>query len=374
MSNCKGTKMRSSLVTGGAGFIGANYIQRRLREFSDTHVVVLDSLTYAGNRASLDPVSSESAFTFIHGDIRDTPLVEKLLREYEIDVIVHFAAESHVDRSIEGPDVFIDANVNGTHSLLKAARSVWLDGDGIPHRFHHVSTDEVYGSLAKDEPGFSETHPYMPNSPYSATKAASDHLVRAYHHTFGLDVTTSNCSNNYGPYQFPEKLIPLMIMNILHGKPLPIYGDGMQVRDWLYVEDHCRAIDLVIDKGRTGEVYNIGGNNERPNLDIVHGLISMLEVEFNSRADLRNAFPESPGSQGRPNAELITHVADRPGHDRRYAIDYSKAQSELGYEPLETFESGFSKTINWYLENDSWWKSVMDGTYRDWIDTNYSAR
>lgn len=366
--------MRSSLVTGGAGFIGANYIQRRLREFSDTHVVVLDSLTYAGNRASLDPVSSESAFTFIHGDIRDTPLVEKLLREYEIDVIVHFAAESHVDRSIEGPDVFIDANVNGTHSLLKAARSVWLDGDGIPHRFHHVSTDEVYGSLAKDEPGFSETHPYMPNSPYSATKAASDHLVRAYHHTFGLDVTTSNCSNNYGPYQFPEKLIPLMIMNILHGKPLPIYGDGMQVRDWLYVEDHCRAIDLVIDKGRTGEVYNIGGNNERPNLDIVHGLISMLEVEFNSSADLRNAFPESPGSQGRPNAELITHVADRPGHDRRYAIDYSKAQSELGYEPLETFESGFSKTINWYLENDSWWKSVMDGTYRDWIDTNYSAR
>ena len=366
--------MRSSLVTGGAGFIGANYIKRRLQEFPNEKIVVLDALTYAGNRASLASVSSSPGFSFIHGDIRDTALVEKLLREHSLDVIVHFAAESHVDRSIEGPDVFIDANVNGTHSLLKAARSVWLDGDGLPHRFHHVSTDEVYGSLSKGDAGFSEEHQYKPNSPYSASKAASDHLVRAYNHTFGLNVTTSNCSNNYGPFQFPEKLIPLMIMNILNGKPLPIYGDGMQIRDWLYVEDHCRAIDLVIEKGTSGEVYNIGGNNERPNLDIVHGLITMLEETFKGNEDLCRRFPQSPSASGRSNADLITHVTDRPGHDRRYAIDYTKAQKELGYEPLETFESGFSKTIDWYLANEEWWKSVMDGSYRDWIDTNYAAR
>ena len=366
--------MSSLLVTGGAGFIGANYIQRRIREKPDDSIVVLDALTYAGNRSSLASVSASENFTFVHGDIRDTALIEKLLREYHIDVVVHFAAESHVDRSIEGPDAFIDANVNGTHSVLKAARSVWLAGDGIPHRFHHVSTDEVYGSLSKDEPAFTETHPYMPNSPYSASKAASDHLVRAYHHTFGLDVTTSNCSNNYGPYQFPEKLIPLMIMNILHGKPLPIYGDGMQIRDWLYVDDHCRAIDLVIEKGRPGEVYNIGGNNERPNLEIVHGLAEMLEDHFASDKNIRTRFPDSPAAHSRHNIDLITHVTDRPGHDRRYAINYSKAHDELGYEPLETFKTGFMKTINWYLSNELWWKAIMDGSYREWIDTNYTAR
>jgi dTDP-glucose 4,6-dehydratase len=287
---------------------------------------------------------------------------------------VHFAAESHVDRSIEGPDAFIDANVNGTHSVLKAARLVWLAGDGIPHRFHHVSTDEVYGSLSKDEPAFTETHPYMPNSPYSASKAASDHLVRAYHHTFGLDVTTSNCSNNYGPYQFPEKLIPLMIMKILHGKPLPIYGDGMQIRDWLYVDDHCRAIDLVIEKGRSGEVYNIGGDNERPNLEIVHGLAEMLEDYFLSDEHIRSRFSESPAAKSQHNIDLITHVTDRPGHDRRYAINYSKVRDELGYEPLETFKTGFMKTIDWYLSNEHWWRAIMDGSYRKWIDTNYTAR
>ena len=364
----------NTLVTGGAGFIGANYIHRRLKESGSGAIVALDALTYAGNRASLTPADGDDRFTFIHGDIRDTDLIEKILREHSIDLIVHFAAESHVDRSIEGPDVFIDANVNGTHSLLKAARRTWLDGDGIPHRFHHVSTDEVYGSLGPDEPAFRETNQYMPNSPYSASKAASDHLVRAYHHTFGLDVTTSNCSNNYGPFQFPEKLIPLMIANILHGRPLPIYGDGMQVRDWLYVEDHCRAIDLVIEKGAAGEVYNIGGNNERPNMEIVNALCGMLQERFVASDELRTRFPESPAARGEENTSLITYVKDRPGHDRRYAIDYNKAKVECGYGPQETFESGFARTIGWYLAYEPWWRAVMDGSYRDWIETNYTSR
>ena len=366
--------MSKYLVTGGAGFIGANYIQRKMKDESVEGIICLDSLTYAGNAASLASVNDDERFVFVHGDIRDTELVERLLKEHGITTIVHFAAESHVDRSIEGPDAFIDANVNGTHSLLKAARTTWLDGDGCPHRFHHVSTDEVYGSLGPDDPAFAETNQYMPNSPYSASKAGSDHLVRAYHHTFGLDVTTSNCSNNYGPFQFPEKLIPLMIANILHGRPLPIYGDGMQIRDWLYVEDHCIAIDAVIERGRAGEVYNIGGNNERPNMDIVNGLCSMLQERFDASEDLRNRFPESPAAKGESNESLITYVTDRPGHDRRYAIDYRKANSELGYSPSETFETGFAKTIDWYLGNEPWWRAVMDGSYRDWIEANYSTR
>lgn len=366
--------MNRILVTGGAGFIGANYVQRRLREGLSERVVVLDSLTYAGNRSSLASLDSDERFQFVHGDIRDNELVEKILRDQSLDTIVHFAAESHVDRSIEGPDAFIDANIGGTHSLLKAARAVWLDGDGVDHRFHHVSTDEVYGSLSPGDPAFSETNQYQPNSPYAASKAGSDHLVRAYHHTFGLQVTTSNCSNNYGPFQFPEKLIPLMIMNILHGKPLPIYGDGMQIRDWLYVEDHCRAIDLILEKGALGEVYNVGGANERPNMDIVIELCSMMEARFKESDELCKHFPDSPASKGELNTTLITYVTDRPGHDRRYAIDYSKAQSQLGYEPMETFQTGFARTIDWYLAEESWWRAVTDGSYRDWIETNYASR
>ena len=365
--------MKSILVTGGAGFIGVNFVKRLLGTDDANKVVVLDALTYAGNGASLEGLPPDR-MDFVHGDIRDQALVEKLIRENEIKTIVHFAAESHVDRSIEGPDEFISANVDGTHSLLKAARAIWLSGDGEPHRFHHVSTDEVYGSLAAGEPAFTEDHQYQPNSPYSASKAASDHLVRAYHHTFGLEVTTTNCSNNYGPFQFPEKLIPLMIVKILHGEPLPIYGDGMQIRDWLYVEDHCRAIELCLQKGTVGEVYNIGGDNERPNIDIVHQLCALLDAKVSQSTDLSTRFPKCPASNGEASTSLITHVTDRPGHDRRYAIDFRRAASDLGYAPEESFESGFAKTINWYLEQENWWKRVMDGSYKSWLTTNYASR
>jgi dTDP-glucose 4,6-dehydratase len=300
--------------------------------------------------------------------------MERLLRDHGIGTIVHFAAESHVDRSISGPDAFIDTNIVGTHSLLKAARSVWMGSARVPHRFHHVSTDEVYGSLGTNDPAFAEEHQYQPNSPYSASKAASDHLVRAYHHTFGLEVTTSNCSNNYGPYQFPEKLIPLMIVNILHGKALPVYGDGMNVRDWLYVEDHCRGISLILDSGRIGEVYNIGGNNERPNIEIVKKLCAMIDERFARDTTLAQRFPTAPAAKGQGSHTLITYVKDRPGHDRRYAIDARKAERELGYRPVETFETGFAKTLDWYLANESWWRGVMDGSYRTWIEANYGQR
>ena len=361
------------LVTGGAGFIGANFVRGRLARPEAGHVTVLDALTYAGNRANLAGLPDDR-LEFVHGDIRDTALVERLLRERGIRTVVHFAAESHVDRSITGPDAFIDANVNGTHSLLKAARAVWLAGTGVPHRFHHVSTDEVYGSLGPDDPPFAETNQYQPNSPYSASKAASDHLVRAYHHTFGLDVTTSNCSNNYGAYQFPEKLIPLVIVNILHGKPLPIYGDGMNVRDWLHVDDHCRAIELVLERGVPGEVYNVGGNNERPNLEIVHALCETVDARFAAAPSLAARFPAAPAANGKPATGLITFVKDRPGHDRRYAIDAARARRELGYEPKETFASGFARTVDWYLREEAWWRGVMDGSYRTWIERNYTAR
>ena len=324
------------LVTGGAGFIGCNFVHYWLENHPDNQLVVLDALTYAGNLASLEPLIGQDDFHFVHGDICDTELVERLLREHRVDTIVHFAAESHVDRSIHGPDEFIQTNIVGTHSLLKAAKIVWLDDPATAttaHRFHHVSTDEVYGSLDADGPAFTEDTPYAPNSPYSASKAASDHLVRAYHHTYGMNVVTSNCSNNYGPYQFPEKLIPLVIINILHGKPLPIYGDGMNIRDWLYVDDHARGIELCIQSGRAGETYNIGGNEERTNIDIVRTLCAKIDARFAANPGLAARFPDAPPAAGRPSDSLITYVQDRPGHDRRYAIDATKTKAELGYQP-----------------------------------------
>ena len=367
--------MSNLLITGGAGFIGVNLVKWWLDHHQGDRVIVLDALTYAGNAASLEGVLDHPDLTFVHGDIKDTPLVETLLRDHEVDLIIHLAAESHVDRSIEGPDAFIDTNVIGTHSLLKAAKAVWFEsGSWRKHRFHHVSTDEVYGSLGEDDPAFSEITPYAPNSPYSASKAASDHLVRAYHHTFGMEVTTTNCSNNYGAFQFPEKLIPLILTNILAGRALPIYGDGMNVRDWLHVTDHCRGIDLAIKNGRIGETYCIGGRNEAPNLGIVHELCRQVGGRFEKDPELKVRFPECPSAHGRDNASLITYVADRPGHDRRYAIDPAKASAELGYEPIMTFVSGISETVDWYLENQDWWERVMNGSYRNWIDSNYKDR
>jgi dTDP-glucose 4,6-dehydratase len=361
------------LVTGGAGFIGANFVHYWLAHYPGDRVVVLDALTYAGNMASLAGAMANGNLRFVQGDIGDQALVEGLLAEERIDLIVNFAAESHVDRSIHGPDPFVATNVVGTHALLKAAKSVWLDGElaGRPHRFHHVSTDEVYGSLGPADAPFSETTPYAPNSPYSASKAASDHLVRAYHHTYALEVTTSNCSNNYGPCQFPEKLIPLVILNILHGKSLPIYGDGLNIRDWLYVEDHCRGIDLILKKGRAGEVYNIGGNNEWTNIDLVRLVCGLVDERLVADAALQQRFPLAPVCRGVKAESLLTFVKDRPGHDRRYAIDAAKSKKELGYVPLETFETGIRKTIDWYLANEQWWRSVMNGSYREWLEKHY---
>jgi dTDP-glucose 4,6-dehydratase len=361
--------MTNLLVTGGAGFIGANFVHYWRQHHPQDGVVVLDALTYAGNRANLDGLNSVE---FVHGDIRDTALVEKLLADHAIDTIVHFAAESHVDRSIHGPAAFVDTNVIGTLSLLMAARAAWLSGSGVPHRFHHVSTDEVYGTLGPNDPAFSETTAYAPNSPYSASKAASDHLVRAWHHTYGLQVTTSNCSNNYGPFQFPENLIPLFLISALHGRPLPIYGDGMQIRDWLHVEDHCRGIEATLLKGRVGETYNIGGGAELPNLTVIETLCAAVDAAFAADPGLAARFPDSPAAKGLPTASLKTFVTDRPGHDRRYAIDETKARAELGYAPARTFDQGFAETLGWYLANEGWWRAVIDGSYRDWVATNYT--
>ncbi|MEF8722289.1 MAG: dTDP-glucose 4,6-dehydratase [Candidatus Accumulibacter delftensis] len=351
------------LVTGGAGFIGANFVLDWLAQ-CDEALLNLDKLTYAGNRENLASLLDDPRHVFVHGDIGDSQLATSLLAQYQPRAIVNFAAESHVDRSIHGPEDFIQTNIVGSFHLLEATRAYWgtLAGEAKERfRFLHVSTDEVYGSLASDEPAFSETHAYEPNSPYSASKAASDHLVRAYHHTYGLPVLTTNCSNNYGPYHFPEKLIPLMIVNALAGKALPVYGDGQQIRDWLYVKDHCTAIRRVLEAGRPGETYNVGGWNEQPNLDIVHTVCDLLD-------ELR------PRSDGRPYREQITTVADRPGHDRRYAIDARKIENELGWKPAETFATGIRKTVLWYLENQQWVQHVQSGAYRDWVEKNYGGR
>jgi dTDP-glucose 4,6-dehydratase len=351
------------LVTGGAGFIGGNFVLDWLAQ-SDEAIINLDALTYAGNRENLASLEANEKHIFVHGDIGDSALVSDLLTRYQPRAIINFAAESHVDRSIHGPEDFIQTNIVGTFKLLEATRAYWgnLQGEAKQNfRFLHVSTDEVYGSLAKDEPAFTETHQYEPNSPYSASKAASDHLVRAYHHTYGMPVLTTNCSNNYGPYHFPEKLIPLMIVNALAGKPLPVYGDGQQIRDWLYVKDHCSAIRRVLAAGKVGEVYNVGGWNEKPNLDIVHTVCALLD-ELRGRADAKSY------------AEQITYVTDRPGHDRRYAIDAGKIERELGWKPAETFETGIRKTVLWYLENQGWVANVQSGGYREWVAKNYAER
>ena len=353
----------SILVTGGAGFIGSNFVLDWLAQ-SDEKIINLDKLTYAGNIENLESLDGNGRHVFVHGDIADAALVSSLLTEHQPRALISFAAESHVDRSIHGPEDFIQTNIIGSFRLLEAVRAYWggLSGEARQNfRFLHVSTDEVYGSLSKDEPAFTEAHRYAPNSPYSASKAASDHLVRAYHHTYGLPVLTTNCSNNYGPYHFPEKLIPLMIVNALAGKPLPVYGDGQQIRDWLYVKDHCSAIRRVLEAGQPGEVYNIGGWNEKPNLDIVHTICSLLD-ELRARAD------------GKSYREQITYVTDRPGHDRRYAIDASKIERELGWTPAETFATGIRKTVAWYLENQTWVSHVQSGAYREWVEKNYTER
>lgn len=351
------------LVTGGAGFIGANFVLDWISQSTET-VVNLDKLTYAGNRQSLGSLGVNPQHVFVHGDIADRSLMEHLLATYRPRAVVNFAAETHVDRSIHGPQAFVETNVVGTFQLLEAVRNHWqgLDAPGqAQFRLLHVSTDEVYGSLGAMDPAFTEKSPYQPNSPYSATKAASDHLVRSYHHTYGLPVLTTNCSNNYGPYHFPEKLIPLMIVNALAGKPLPVYGDGQQIRDWLYVKDHCSAIRRVLEAGKVGEVYNVGGWNEMPNLDIVHHVCTLLDEL-------------SPRKDGQPYACQISFVTDRPGHDRRYAIDARKLEHELGWKPAETFETGIRKTVQWYLDNQKWVEGVLSGSYREWVEKNYGGR
>jgi dTDP-glucose 4,6-dehydratase len=349
------------LVTGGAGFIGSNFILQGM-ERDSAAVVNLDKLTYAGNLRNLESVANQRRYEFVHGDIADRSLVRGLLERRKPRAIVHFAAESHVDRSIRGPDDFIRTNVDGTFALLEEVRAYWGglgEREKIDFRFLHVSTDEVYGSLGPEDAAFSETTAYAPNSPYAASKAASDHFVRAYHHTYGLPVLTTNCSNNYGRFQFPEKLIPLVILNARDGKPLPVYGDGQNVRDWLYVEDHCAAIAKVLDRGRAGQTYNIGGWNEKRNIEIVETICDIVD--------------EMAGSRGEPRRGLITFVKDRPGHDRRYAMDATKIKRELGWRPLETFESGIRKTVQWYLENSEWVRDVTSGGYRQWIETHYSS-
>jgi len=350
------------LVTGGAGFIGGNFVLDWLSDAGTEGIINLDKLTYAGNLETLASLKNDSRHIFVHGDIGDKELVSKLLQEYKPRAIVNFAAESHVDRSIHGPAEFVQTNIVGTFNLLECTREYWSGLEAAAKErflFHHVSTDEVYGSLTASDPAFTETNSYEPNSPYSASKAASDHLVRAWFHTYGFPVVTTNCSNNYGPYHFPEKLIPLVILNALNGKPLPIYGDGQQVRDWLYVGDHCAAIRKVLEAGKLGETYNIGGWNEKANIEVVNTICSILD-ELKPRAD------------GKSYAEQITYVKDRPGHDRRYAIDASKVERELGWRPAETFDTGIRKTVQWYLDNPVWIEGVVSGSYRDWVQKQYN--
>ncbi len=357
--------MENVLVTGGAGFIGSNFIHFLLKVEPDVQIYNLDALTYAGSQENLKDLPDPTRYTFIHGDILDRELVDRLLREYAIDTVVHFAAETHVDRSILGPMQFIQTNVIGTFTLLEAVRQFWLNEKALGEQrvhFHHVSTDEVFGALTPNEPAWTEEIPYAPNSPYAASKASSDHLVRSYHHTYGLPITITNCSNNYGPRQFPEKLIPLMILNALQGKPLPIYGDGQQIRDWLYVQDHCEAIWRVIRSGEIGETYNVGGNNQPPNLEIVHTICKTLDERV----------PDSPF---KPHESLIQFVVDRPGHDRRYDMDITKIGRELGWEPREWLESGLQKTVDWYLTNEEWVDVIQkQSEYQQWMDKNYQKR
>ena len=355
--------LKTYLVTGGAGFIGSNFMLME-REQKDARIINLDLLTYAGNPKNLESLKGDPDYIFVHGDIGDRNLVRNLLTDFQPCAVVNFAAESHVDRSIDGPEDFIQTNVVGTLHLLEEVRRNWNNRQGDEKevfRFLHVSTDEVYGSLDPEDPAFNEETPYAPNSPYSASKAASDHLVRAYHHTYGLPTLTTNCSNNYGPRQFPEKLIPLIILNSLKGKPLPIYGDGLNIRDWLYVEDHCEALHIVLEKGRVGEVYNIGGRCEKTNLEIVKTICDLLD-----KVCLQSPFA--------PHASLVTYVKDRPGHDRRYAIDCSKIERELRWQPKETFETGLKKTIQWYLENPDWVELVQTGDYREWMQKHYKTK
>lgn len=352
---------RNILITGGAGFIGSNFVHHWCKQYPQDRLVVLDALTYAGNKANLKELEANPNFRFVEGNIGDRPLISSLLASEEIDTLAHFAAESHVDRSILGPDAFIQTNVVGTFTLLESFRQHWENrGKLESDRFLHVSTDEVYGSLGTDDPAFSETTPYAPNSPYSASKAGSDHLARAYFHTYGLPTIITNCSNNYGPYHYPEKLIPLMCINILLGKPLPVYGDGQNIRDWLYVGDHCRALDVVIHTGKPGETYNIGGNNEVKNIDLVNLLCQLMD----------ELAPELPVT---PATKLITFVKDRPGHDRRYAIDASKIKRELGWQPQQTLENGLRSTIQWYLDNPSWWQPLLSEEYQAYYRLVYQA-
>jgi len=353
--------MKNLLVTGGAGFIGANFIHHLLHKNRDIRIINLDALTYAGNLHNLDALSDPSQYIFIKGNICDRDMIDSIFHLYQIDTIVHFAAETHVDRSIDNARSFIETNIIGTYNLLECARGHFAKPvQNVTFRFHHISTDEVFGSLDPGEAAFSEKSPYLPNSPYAASKAASDHLVRSYHHSYGLPVTISNCSNNYGPYQFPEKLIPLVITNALSGKPIPVYGDGRQIRDWLYVEDHCEAISLILDKGIPGETYNIGGSNQPENIVIVENICSTLDVLAPS---------------DNPHKSLIKYVTDRPGHDRRYAMDISKIQKELGWSPKHDLEKGLEKTVKWYLQNQDWGKLIIEREdYKNWLVNNYSSR
>ena len=363
------------LVTGGAGFIGQNAVHHLAAKPGFGKIVVLDALTYAANPTSLEPLVAAKRIEIVHGSICDLDRVAALFKEHKFDAVAHFAAESHVDRSIAGPDAFVQTNVIGTYNLLKCALHDW-DGRGIlgTARFLHVSTDEVFGDLEPEEPAFTESSPYKPSSPYSATKAASDHLVRAYFRTFGLPAVITNCSNNYGPYQHPEKLIPLMIINALEGKPLPVYGDGRNVRDWLFVGDHCRALELALTGGKPGDTYNIGGGTEQPNIAVVRRICELIDAAFARDPALKARYPKSPAAAGRACASLITHVTDRLGHDRRYAINPSYARRTLGYEPQQSFESGLSRTVSWYIENEDWWRRALTPGFGEWVATNYGGR
>ena len=363
--------MKNLLITGGAGFIGSNFVHYWINRHDD-QVTVLDALTYAGNRKSIEEHEDREDFSFVHGDICDEKLVNEIIDAGNIDTVIHFAAESHVDRSIHGPDPFINTNIVGTHCLLKAARDCWSrKGMLSTGRFHHVSTDEVYGSLEPEEAAFEESRAYDPRSPYSASKAASDHLMRAYHHTYGLNITISNCSNNYGPYHFPEKLIPLAILNLLFGKSIPVYGDGANIRDWLYVEDHCRAIELILRDGKSGQTYNIGGRAEMTNMQVVELICRTVDDLFNDNPALKTRFPQSPPARGESSTSMITFVKDRPGHDRRYAMNIDKISSELGFLPGENFSSGIRKTVLWYIDNEQWWSPILNFEYADWIKKQY---